>query len=96
MNKEKAKERIKKLKAEILRFNHAYFVLNESPVSEPVRDALKKELIELETAFPEFISPDSPTQRVGAALPKWSTKAENGAFLMFFPCKSLKNGKSAR
>ncbi len=63
-----AHERILKLRAEINQRNHEYFVLDESKVSEAVRDTLKRELIELEQAFPQFISPDSPTQRVGAVL----------------------------
>jgi len=68
MNKEEAKNRIEQLRAEILKRNYDYFVLDQSNVSEAVRDALKRELIELETAYPEFITSDSPTQRVGSAL----------------------------
>lgn len=68
MNKEEARERIQQLRKEILKRNYEYFVLDESHVSESVRDALKRELIELEAAYPEFITPDSPTQRVGSVL----------------------------
>ena len=68
MNPAQAKERIEKLKNEILKLNYDVFVLDKTSVSESVRDALKRELIELETAFPEFISADSPTQRVGSVL----------------------------
>jgi DNA ligase (NAD+) len=68
MEKAKAKERIEKLKAEIWRLNRAYFTENKSLVPEEVRDSLKKELIQLETQFPDLITSDSPTQRVGAAL----------------------------
>ncbi|MFT7184139.1 MAG: DNA ligase (NAD+) [Oceanicoccus sp.] len=60
--------RIQQLREEILLRNYEYFVLDESKVSEAVRDALKRELIELETAYPEFITAASPTQRVGSAL----------------------------
>jgi DNA ligase (NAD+) len=63
-----AHQRIQQLREEILLRNYEYFVLDESNVSEAVRDALKRELIELETAYPEFITADSPTQRVGSAL----------------------------
>lgn len=69
MNKEDAKTRIEKLKEKINNLNYKYFVLNETEVSESVRDSLKKELIELEQENPEFITPDSPTQRVGSVLP---------------------------
>jgi len=48
--------------------NKAYFIENKTDVSEDVRDALKQELIELEKEFSELITPDSPTQRVGAPL----------------------------
>lgn len=68
MNKEAAQKRIVQLRREIWRLNKAYFIEDTSPVSEDVRDALKQELIKLETEFPELITPDSPTQRVGAAL----------------------------
>jgi DNA ligase (NAD+) len=68
MTEKEAKQRITQLREEILQRNYEYFVLDESKVSEAVRDALKKELIELETEFPQFITPDSPTQRVGSAL----------------------------
>jgi len=63
-----AAPRIEKLRAKIRELNYQYFVLDESPVSEAVRDSLKRELIELETAFPDLITPDSPTQRVGSVL----------------------------
>ncbi len=68
MEKTAAKSRIEKLKAEIWRLNRAYFLEDKSPVSEDVRDSLKQELIKLEKEFPDLITPDSPTQRVGAPL----------------------------
>ncbi len=68
MDKQKATERIRQLKEEILRLNAAYFTENTSLIPESVRDSLKRELIELEMQFPDLITPDSPTQRVGAAL----------------------------
>ncbi len=68
MKKAEAQERVKKLREEIKRVNFAYFSEDTNIVSEDVRDALKQELIKLETAYPELITPDSPTQRVGAPL----------------------------
>lgn len=68
MDRAHAKERIAKLRAEIWRFNKAYFIEDRSDVSEDVRDSLKQELIKLEKEFPDLITPDSPTQRVGAPL----------------------------
>lgn len=68
MDRAKAAHRIEKLKAEIWAANQAYFLENKNLVSEEVRDALKQELKELETAFPDLITPDSPTQRIGIPL----------------------------
>lgn len=68
MDKEEAKIRIQKLREKINDLNYKYFVLDRSEVSESVRDSLKRELNELEAKFPEFVTPDSPTQRVGSAL----------------------------
>lgn len=68
MDKKDAKIRIEKLKEKIHDLNYQYFVLDKSEVSEEVRDSLKQELRRLEAEFPEYITPDSPTQRVGSAL----------------------------
>ena len=68
MDKQEVQERIEKLKDKIRELNYQYFILNRSEVSEAVRDSLKLELKQLEERFPEFITPDSPTQRVGAPL----------------------------
>lgn len=68
MDKKDAKIRIEKLKEKIKELNYKYFVLDESEESEAVRDSLKKELKKLEEEYPEFITPDSPTQRVGSTL----------------------------
>lgn len=68
MERAEALIRINKLRQKINDLNYKYFVLDETEVEESVRDALKKELIELENAYPEFVTPDSPTQRVGSAL----------------------------
>ncbi len=68
MEKKQAQERIEKLRAEIWRLNKAYFMEDRTDVSEDVRDALKQELIALEKDYPDLITKDSPTQRVGAPL----------------------------
>lgn len=68
MTKQEAQERILKLKEFLRKWNYDYFVLNKNQLSEAARDKIKKELTELEGAFPEFITPDSPTQRVGSTL----------------------------
>lgn len=68
LSRSEAKQRIEKLREEIRKRNYEYFVLDQSTVSEPVRDSLKRELIQLEEQFPELVTPDSPTQRVGSVL----------------------------
>ncbi|MFA4999359.1 MAG: NAD-dependent DNA ligase LigA [Parcubacteria group bacterium] len=65
MMREEAEERIEKLKKEVEKYRHAYHVLDKSLISDEALDSLKKELFDLENKFPEFITPDSPTQRVG-------------------------------
>jgi len=65
MTKEEAKQRTEKLKELIEKYRYSYHVLDKSEVSDAVNDSLKHELQELENQFPEFITPDSPTQRVG-------------------------------
>src|SRR3989344_4734293 len=60
-----AKERIEKLKETINKYRYQRLVLDTPIVEESVEDSLKKELFDLETEHPEFITPDSPTQRVG-------------------------------
>lgn len=72
MNKEEALKRINKLKEQINKYRYAYHVLNQDLVSPEVLDSLKKELFDLENQFPEFITPDSPTQRIaGKPLAKF-------------------------
>ncbi len=68
MTQAEAKQRIEKLKAWLKKWNYDYFVLDKNDVSEAARDQIKKELTELEKAHPEYITPDSPTQRVGSVL----------------------------
>ncbi len=68
MEREDAKIRIQKLQQKIKDLNYKYFTLDENEVDESIRDSLKKELVALEKKFPEFITEDSPTQRVGSAL----------------------------
>lgn len=65
MNKEKAKERIEKLKKLIEKYRYSRHVLDKELVPIEVEDSLKKELFDLEQRYPEFVTPDSPTQRIG-------------------------------
>lgn len=62
--------RIIKLREELNRHNHSYYVLNSPTISDKEFDMLLKELEALEKEHPEFADPDSPTQRVGSDLTK--------------------------
>ena len=73
MNKEEAEKRILKLRELINDYRYHYHVLDESTMSEAAADSLKHELSQLETKYPELITPDSPTQRVaGKPLDKFT------------------------
>ena len=65
LTKAEAKGRIDKLKGAINRYRYSRLVLNKELISPEAEDALKKELFDLEERFPGFITPYSPTLRVG-------------------------------
>ncbi|MFY9525509.1 MAG: NAD-dependent DNA ligase LigA [Limnochordia bacterium] len=62
---EKIRERIERLRGEIRLHNYRYYVLDDPVISDAEYDRLMAELIELEAQYPQFITADSPTQRVG-------------------------------
>ena len=62
-----AAKRIEKLRDELRRHEHLYYVLDAPEISDPEYDALMNELRRLETARPELVTPDSPTQQIGRA-----------------------------
>ncbi|MDK2885876.1 MAG: ligase [Thermosipho sp. (in: thermotogales)] len=68
MDKEKIKKEIEKLRKEIEYHNYRYYILADPVISDDEYDKLMKRLIELEEKYPEFKSPDSPTQKVGGGL----------------------------
>ncbi|MFA6458288.1 MAG: NAD-dependent DNA ligase LigA [Patescibacteria group bacterium] len=69
MDEKQARERISKLRNWLLDWNKKYFAGEASlDISEGARDQLKRELEDLEKEFPQFVTTDSPTQRVGAPL----------------------------
>jgi DNA ligase (NAD+) len=66
----KARKRIEELRSEINEHNYRYYVLDAPVISDAQYDKLLRELEQLEQAHPNLITPDSPTQRVGAAPAK--------------------------
>ncbi|MDU2184186.1 MAG: NAD-dependent DNA ligase LigA, partial [Negativicoccus succinicivorans] len=84
-----AAERARELRETLQHHSYLYYVLDQPEISDFEFDKLYRELVELETAHPELIAPDSPTQRVGAA--------PSGAFSKVahqFPLYSLANAFS--
>jgi DNA ligase (NAD+) len=66
-NLDEIKTKIEKLRAEINRHNRLYFIEDNPEISDAEYDGLVRELKRLEEEYPQFLTPDSPTQRVGAA-----------------------------
>ncbi len=66
MEKREAETRVNVLREEINYHNYLYYVLDSPEISDAEYDRLMRELASLEKLFPELITPDSPTQRVGA------------------------------
>jgi DNA ligase (NAD+) len=63
---ESVRSRLERLRREVDEHNYRYYVLDEPSVDDAVYDALLRELTELEADHPELVTPESPTQRVGA------------------------------
>jgi DNA ligase (NAD+) len=68
MTESQAKKRILELSAEIERHNHLYYVDANPEISDLAFDKLLEELLALEKQFPQLVSPDSPSQRVGGTV----------------------------
>ena len=64
---DRIKERITQLRAKINYHNYRYYVLDNPEISDAEYDELMRELKQLEEQYPQLLTPDSPTQRVGAA-----------------------------
>jgi DNA ligase (NAD+) len=56
---------MEKLREELRRHEHLYYVLDQPEITDADYDALMRRLQDLETAHPELATPDSPTHRVG-------------------------------
>ncbi|MFH0886990.1 MAG: NAD-dependent DNA ligase LigA, partial [bacterium] len=67
MDKQKATEKIEKLRHTLENHNYLYYVLDKPEIDDWQYDMLLRHLQELEDQYPDLITPDSPTQRVGAA-----------------------------
>ncbi len=65
MDKEQASKKYEQLKQQLQEHNHRYYVLDDPSVSDYEYDQLMLELMDLEEQFPDFMTEDSPSQRVG-------------------------------
>jgi DNA ligase (NAD+) len=82
MTKQNAKDRIGKLKSLIQKHRYLYHVKDIQEISDEAFDILKHELFELEQQFPDLITKDSPTQRVGGEpLAKFNKVSHNSPML---------------
>jgi DNA ligase (NAD+) len=90
MTEQGAARKIEKLRDEIRRHEHLYYVLDEPEISDAQYDALMNELKRLEAAHPELLTPDSPSQRVGGKPAEGFKKAAHSR-----PMLSLDNAYSA-
>jgi DNA ligase (NAD+) len=70
MSPQEAKKQIVELTARINHHNHLYYQENRTEISDYEFDQLLEKLINLEKEFPQFVQPDSPTQRVGGSITK--------------------------
>lgn len=68
VNKKEAKARIETLRRELNQHNHNYYVLNNPTITDFEFDVMMQELSQLEKLHPEFVTADSPTQKVGSDL----------------------------
>ena len=82
--------KIEKLREELRRHEHLYYVLDAPEISDAEYDALMNELKRLEAAHPELITVDSPTQRVGGKPAEGFKKAQHSR-----PMLSLDNAYNA-
>lgn len=65
MTRKEAAQEMERLRRELSIHDWLYYVLNQPIISDEEYDRLFRRLVQLEEGFPEFITPDSPTQRVG-------------------------------
>jgi len=84
MDKTQARTRIAKLRQEINYYRHAYHVEDKSLISDAALDSLKKELSKLEEQYPDLITPDSPTQRVGGEPAKQFKRVKHDIPMLSF------------
>ena len=89
MTKEEARQRIAAISEELEQHNYNYYILAKPTISDYEFDMKLEELARLEKEFPEYLSPTSPTQRVGGGVTKEFKSVQHR-----YPMLSLANSYS--
>ena len=89
MTQEEARQRIAALSEELEQHNYNYYILAKPTISDYEFDMKLEELARLEKEFPEYLSPASPTQRVGGGVTKEFKSVQHR-----YPMLSLANSYS--
>lgn len=82
LNRGKAAKRADELRRLMSKYAYEYYVLDQPSVSDAVYDGLSRELRDIEETYPELVTPDSPTQRVGGAALEKFTKVEHSSRML--------------
>jgi DNA ligase (NAD+) len=90
MDRSEAEARVSELRAEIERHDYRYYVLDEPTIPDAEYDRLMRELQDLEQEFPDLVTPESPTRRVGGEPLEGFTEVRHR-----IPMLSLANAFSA-
>jgi len=85
-SRKQAADRVETLRAEIRHHNYRYYVLDDPEISDAEYDRFMRDLEALEEAWPDLVTPDSPTQRVGA-----TPASELATYRRALPMLSLAN-----
>ena len=79
---DEARRRVTELRRDLVRHEHCYYVLDDPDITDAEFDALMQELDGLEARFPELVTPDSPTQRVGGSPREGVEKAAHSSVML--------------
>ncbi|MBS4175627.1 NAD-dependent DNA ligase LigA [Bacillus sp. FJAT-49736] len=77
MDRQTAEQQIKELHRLLTQYNYEYHVLDNPSVPDAEYDRLMQELLQIENEYPDLVTPDSPSQRVGAEILSAFTKVEH-------------------
>lgn len=82
LSRDKAAKRADELRRLMAKYSYEYYVLDEPSVSDAIYDGLTRELKDIEATYPELITPDSPTQRVGGTALEKFAKVEHSSRML--------------